>query len=640
MKFDDLGERALPQQPMPDAFEYDVFVDLSASSMSEAQIAQHVRQLRREGGYDSMSTDISVALPGRTGIVTQDADLAHASSEGPQTFVRSAQHAAKRRRHLLVILGTLVPSNEAIASLLPVLASDPLFGSAQPRLADPLTDTLWPLFEVPKAKRKLVMTSREVLMRLPAVVVAAETLGPCMLIRRELLAGIGESIGYESARGAVLHALCMARRKGFRTAISQRTVVPVSADDAAGAVAPGRDTARLVQKHPDHARATQENELQRVKRLEALLSAAFPRNGEPRRLLMDCRGMGAMHNGTSQCVLGILDGLAQINDPRWKIEVWSSAIAAAFHELPRRFPGFRHVHGPLQDSYAALLVPNQPWALGTVLEHHGLALALVFNMLDTIAWDVIYPSDDRVEPCWRYISKHADGLAYISAYTRDRFRVRFPVAPQVEERVVHLSLSKSEYEMPRIAGTPPEDHILVFGNSYDHKDLAPTLEVLGEAFPLQEFVVLGGASKSTRVRVIPSGRTSNEEIHKLIATARAIVYPSYYEGFGLPVLESLAYGRPVLVRKSPLWSEIAANVRLPGQLIEFDDPLSLIEMVGRVLGGQPVPVLAQAGNIQPGTEHGWKECAAGLLELARAALEKSDVERWLERDLTLGMVRP
>ena len=347
-----------------------------------------------------------------------------------------------------------------------------------------------------------------------------------------------------------------------------------------------------------------------------------------------------MHNGTSQCILGILEGLVQVNDPRWKIDIWSSAVAAAFHELPKRFPDFRHVHGPLQDAYAALLVPNQPWALGTVLEHHGLALALVFNMLDTIAWDVIYPSDDRVEPCWRYISKHADGLAYISAYTQDRFRVRFPVAPQVEERVVHLSLARREYELPQVAGTPLEGHILVFGNSYDHKDLAPTLDVLGEAFPLQEFVVLGGASKSARVRVIPSGRTSNEDIHKLVASARAIVYPSYYEGFGLPVLESLAYGRPVLVRKSSLWSEIAANTRMPGQLIEFDDPLSLVEMVGRVLGGQPVPTLPQASESGSFVEHGWKECAAGLLELVDASLANPDTERWLDRDLTLRMVSP
>jgi glycosyltransferase involved in cell wall biosynthesis len=350
--------------------------------------------------------------------------------------------------------------------------------------------------------------------------------------------------------------------------------------------------------------------------------------------------MGAIHNGTSQCILGILDGLAQLDNPRWKIDVWSSAVAAAFHELPRRFPAFRHVHGPLEDAYAALVVPNQPWALGTVREHHGLAFALVFNMLDTIAWDVIYPSDERVEPCWQYISKHADGLAYISTYTRDRFRIRFPVARHVEERVVHLSLAKSEYEMPRVAGAAQEDHILVFGNSYDHKDLAPTLDILGEAFPLQEFVVLGGASKSERVRVIPSGRTSNEEIHKLIATARAIVYPSYYEGFGLPVLESLAYGRPVLVRKSALWSEIAANIRLPGQLIEFDDALSLVEMVGRVLGGQPVPTLAQGDDAQHRAEYGWKECAAGLLELADASLSNPDTDRWLERDLTLRMVAP
>ena len=645
MTSDDFCVQEQLPQLQPEEFEYDVLVDLSTSALGAAQAAQHVIRLQRDGGYAPASTCMSVVLPGKVDALAHDVSLSHAGADGPQLFFRAAALAASRRKHLLIILGTLVPANEAVCALLPVLDVDPLFGSVQPRLADAVTDDLWPMLGSPTA-RKPGTISREALPRLPPVLVAAEALGPCMLVRREVLAGIEAAPGYSSARGAILHALCKARRRGFRTAVSQRVVIAVPPDavekDKRGASCsvPKEDATRLLRDHPDHARAQQENDRQPTQRLEALLGAAFPRRGSPRRVLLDCRGMGAMHNGTSQCALGILSGLAEVDGPGWAIDVWSGAAAAVFHELPRRFPNFRHVHGPLADAYAAVLVPNQPWATGTVREHHDLALALVYNMLDTIAWDVIYPSDERVEPCWRYVSRYADGLAYISAYTRDRFRQRFPVATKVEDRVVHLSLCGQEYAMPRIASMPPGEHILVFGNSYDHKDLMPTLKVLGDAFPLQEFVVLGGIATGPHVRVVPSGRTSEEEIHKLIATARAVVYPSYYEGFGLPVVESLAYGRPVLVRKSALWNEIAANARLPGQLIEFDDALSLVERVGRVLNGLSVPALPQATELAAGASaHGWKQCAAGLLGLVEASLAEPDVQRWLERDLTLGMAR-
>ncbi|WP_218510135.1 glycosyltransferase [Variovorax sp. dw_308] len=647
MKYDHLGECAQASQSLLDEFDYDVFVDLSACGLDAAQVSQHLLRLQRDGGYDHVSTQLSVALPAKANAGAQNVQLAHAGTNGSLAFARSAELATSRRKHLLIILGTIVPANEVVASLVSVFGVDPLIGSVQPRLADAATDDVWPLFHSPTSKHKPVLVSRGALFHLPPVLLAAEALGPCMLVRREVVASLEVMPEYASARGAILHALCQARRRGFRTAIFQRAVVSVSADDNEGDPETAlfgpiskEDASRLLEHYPDHARAKMENEGQPMRRLEALLGAAFPRAGAPRRLLLDCRGMGAMHNGTSQCVLGILGGLSELNDPRWAIDVWSRAPAAAFHELPRLFPNLRHVHGHPSDVYAAVLVPNQPWGLATVSELHGLARAMVFNMLDTIAWDVIYPSDERVEPCWRYISRHADGLAYISSYTQDRFRRRFPVASRVEERVVHLSLSREENSMPCFAGAPRAEHILVFGNSYDHKDLAPTLKVLCDAFPLQDLVVLGGAAKAPHVRVIPSGRASNEEIHQLVATARAIVYPSYYEGFGLPVVESLAYGRPVLVRKSALWNEIAANVRLPGLLIEFDDPLSLVERLGRLLAGLPVPTLSQATEL-PVSEaaHGWKQCAAGLVELVEKSLANPDTENWLERDLTLGMAR-
>lgn len=61
---------------------------------------------------------------------------------------------------------------------------------------------------------------------------------------------------------------------------------------------------------------------------------------------------------------------------------------------------------------------------------------------------------------------------------------------------------------------------------------------------------------------------SNLELPALYATAAATVYPSWYEGFGLPVLESLAAGIPTVVSDVPALREIGGQVVIPAAASE------------------------------------------------------------------------
>jgi glycosyltransferase involved in cell wall biosynthesis len=58
------------------------------------------------------------------------------------------------------------------------------------------------------------------------------------------------------------------------------------------------------------------------------------------------------------------------------------------------------------------------------------------------------------------------------------------------------------------------------------------------------------------------GYVSDDDIPALIAGARAIIYPSIYEGFGLPVLEAMASGVPVLCSTAPALREVAGPAAL------------------------------------------------------------------------------
>ena len=106
-------------------------------------------------------------------------------------------------------------------------------------------------------------------------------------------------------------------------------------------------------------------------------------------------------NGTVKATLGICDGLyAARRGP--EMTLWVTAAAADYHELERRYAGWRIITSPPADRFGAALRLSQPWQLTEALDLHALAPVNVFLMLDTIAWDVVYPALGGLEKTWRY----------------------------------------------------------------------------------------------------------------------------------------------------------------------------------------------------------------------------------------------
>jgi glycosyltransferase involved in cell wall biosynthesis len=70
-------------------------------------------------------------------------------------------------------------------------------------------------------------------------------------------------------------------------------------------------------------------------------------------------------------------------------------------------------------------------------------------------------------------------------------------------------------------------------------------------------------------RVVEAGRVSNDELQALYSHARALLFPSFEEGLGLPILEAQACGCPVITTARPPMSEIAGEAAV---LIDPSDP--------------------------------------------------------------------
>jgi len=111
------------------------------------------------------------------------------------------------------------------------------------------------------------------------------------------------------------------------------------------------------------------------------------------------------------------------------------------------------------------------------------------------------------------------------------------------------------------------------------------------------------------------GYVSQEDLPALLSGAQLLVMPSLYEGFGLPVLEAMACGTPVVCSNTSSLPEVAGDAAL---LAEPLDTEGIAEAMGRLLRDTAL----RDGLIQRGFHQAsrftWEDCARGALEILMA----------------------
>ena len=299
----------------------------------------------------------------------------------------------------------------------------------------------------------------------------------------------------------------------------------------------------------------------------------------------------------------------------WDITLLASKDASASHELEESYPGWQIATKLPARQFTVALRLSQPWHIQEMIDLHVAAAYNAYLFLDTISWDAAYPAPRHLDGTWQFMADHADGLIFISRYTRDRFRRRFRVRGGMRELVAYLSFDPADYVRAdaRVAARR-DGFIFVVGNDYDHKDVGPTVELLAAAFPYESFVALGPPRTITpRVKMLQSGTLSEAEIHRLYANARMVVFPSFYEGFGFPVLTTLAYGGTLVARQSALLEEIAARCVPRGRIVPFARRDELVDVVGRILHGEDVATLPLGTALDEGRPLSWQDVGGRIL---------------------------
>lgn len=535
---------------------------------------------------------------------------------------------------LLIVAAGARPTAECVGALVEALDLDPLFGTAVPRLVDPETARVC----LPAAMGPTAETlPLRVLGSLPDYRVLAEHLAPCMLIRRELACGLPFGDGTGRLWPALADYAVRARRAGFRTVQCNHAVADLPARSARSWGCTELDLAPVRRAFPETIRVGVEAPDARAGNGERLLAVPVD---APRTLLLDARNLSEVYNGTSLVILNICDALHRVR-PDASVCLWVHREASDHYGLAARYPKWRLCTSTPGERFAAGLGLSQPWYAPQLDELAELAAVNAHWMLDTIAWDALYPAPPGLDAVWQRMAEESDAVFFISKFSQQRFENRFAAGPAVLLDVCPLSLDSAEYARATFAAVPEEPYWLILGNRYDHKHVAPTVDLLARAFPNKTMVVFGDRDqpRTARVTRFDSGTVDDDRMQSYYGRAEVVVFPSFYEGFGLPIVQGLAYGRTVVARESPLVTELAAGYRGPGTLITFSSERRLVDVLGRLERGEPVAgrPLTRAATGRAWT---WDSAASALLTKIGALVEACPSPQMLRRTgLSRGLTR-
>lgn len=120
-------------------------------------------------------------------------------------------------------------------------------------------------------------------------------------------------------------------------------------------------------------------------------------------------------------------------------------------------------------------------------------------------------------------------------------------------------------------------------------------------------------------QIVLTGYLSDDELAALYSACEAFVYPSVYEGFGLPPLEAMACGAPVIASRIPAIEEVVGSA---GRLFDPDNTGELTSLLIELLSSAAAREKLSAAGIKRAAEFSWSQAARATREVYDEAIKR------------------
>jgi len=274
-----------------------------------------------------------------------------------------------------------------------------------------------------------------------------------------------------------------------------------------------------------------------------------------------------------------------VSASRSSLDVFYFPSVYTFFPVPRRLRTLVTIHDTIAERHPALVFPHR---------HHQLFWTLKVAWAVRQAARILTVSNTAKSDVMARFGLPADRVAVVSNAVGSEFRP--PDDPAGTQRILaRHGLTPANRFLLYVGGMSPHKNIETLIDAYcaiggedGFGDLRLVLigEVERDAFhssyqALRQRVARGGATG----KVIFTGFVPDEELRYWFAAAQALVLPSVDEGFGLPAIEAMACGTPVVASRAGALPEVVADA---GLLFEPRSAAALANVLRRVLADAPL----------------------------------------------------
>lgn len=226
-----------------------------------------------------------------------------------------------------------------------------------------------------------------------------------------------------------------------------------------------------------------------------------------------------------------------------------------------------------------------------------------------------------IRKCTRVVTVSKHAKSEVGHFLGERFLAKIMVIPEAARPEFASHCGESFKEGVRIKYHLPDRYLFAVATVEPRKNLVTLLDAykllklrLGTSCPLLVIAgrkgwncddILGYMAELDGMVLFP-GHVSDEELIALYQMAACLVFPSLYEGFGLPVLEAMAAGCPVITSTTSSLPEVAGDA---GLLVDPTNIEEIATTILRILQEEDLRAhLIQAGHLRA-SSFSWEQTA-------------------------------
>lgn len=269
------------------------------------------------------------------------------------------------------------------------------------------------------------------------------------------------------------------------------------------------------------------------------------------------------------------------------------------------------------------------------LMHRGRLLVTIHDVLHLARPQYVSGLHRRfyARAMFRAVKSKAVSIICVSHFTADEL-VRLTGVHRDSIAVIHEGVDASWFEIEPDERPHARPFFLAVGNVKPHKNLSGLVDafaLLRDELP-HDLVIVGkregfitgdirvaqrAAALGDRIRF--TGYLDDRTLRQYFAHADALLFPSFYEGFGLPPLEAMACGCPVIVSRTASLPEVCGDAALycdPG------NPADIAEKIRLLMSSAALQMEMKERGIERARLFTWEACADETWTVISRVLER------------------